>query len=83
MSDANHEALRYQFQIHHVDYREMTDPESEATYYLVRDDLPAELVTQIGACGFGMISPRVNPRAETPRCIVVPDAAVGAVRDGQ
>jgi len=76
MTDANHDALTYQFGIHGVTYEERTDPDSGVTFYVVKDDMPAALVEQVGACGFGLISPRAHPR-EDPRCIVAPDAAVG------
>jgi len=77
MTDANHDALTYQFDIHGIEYKKMTDPDSGVTFYVIKDDVPAALVEQIGACGFGMMSPGFYPRAETPRCIVATDAAVG------
>jgi len=75
MTDANHDALTYQFDIHGVTYEKRTDPNG-VTFYVVKDDMPAALVEQVGACGFGLISPRAHPR-EDPRSIVAPDAAVG------
>jgi len=75
MTDANHDALTYQFDIHGVTYEKRTDPNG-VTFYVVKDDMPAALVEQVGACGFGLISSRAHPR-EDPRCIVAPDAAVG------
>jgi len=77
MTDANHDALQYQFGIHGVEYKQATDPDTGMTFYVVKNDMPAALVEQVGACGFGMISPGFHPRDETPRCIVAPDAAVG------
>jgi len=75
VTDPNHEALRYQLRIHGVEHHERTGPDG-VTFYVVYDDLPAALVEQVGACGFGIVSPRVHPRAD-PRCIIAPDAAVG------
>jgi len=75
MTDANDDALRYQLRIHDIEYSEHTDVEHDVTFYVVSADMPAALVEQIGACGFGIMNP--GGKGEKQRCIIAPDAAVG------
>jgi len=76
MTDANDDALRYQLRIHGIEYSEHRDVEHDVTFYVLTGDMPAALVEQIGACGFGIMNP--GGRGEKQRCIIAPDCIVEA-----